>query len=334
LIFKTPNELMTDSAAASPWHTRTRLLSAAGALIGVLLFVYTLRAAGPNVVLDGIRRVGGWFLLVLALSGLRMIVRAKAWSLCVEEAGQLPFRHALAAFITGDAIGNLTPLGPVASESTKAILSRRSLPASAAVSSVILENLFYGLSVVVMVFIGTLAFLLGFRPTEGILTVTVIVGAAALMAAIGAWWALTTRPRLVSRLLRRDAARIAEERIYQFASARRDRLTRILLFEFAFHAAAVLEVFVLLCLLVGISERTLLLSLVLETVQRMTTIAFKFVPLRLGVDQAGSGLTAQVLGIGSATGITLATIRTARNLVWALVGLGLLAITGSRRVTR
>jgi hypothetical protein len=72
----------------------------------------------------------------------------------------------------------------------------------------------------------------------------------------------------------------------------------------------------------------LLLAVILETVERVITIAFKIVPLRMGVDQAGSGLVAGMIGIGSATGVTIATVRTARNLCWAAVGLALLVKSG------
>jgi hypothetical protein len=93
----------------------------------------------------------------------------------------------------------------------------------------------------------------------------------------------------------------------------------------SFHVAAILEIYVLLLLLIGHSHRTALIALVLGTVERLITIAFKFVPLRLGVDQMGSGSVAEILGIGSATGVTIATVRTARNLFWAAVGLVMLA---------
>jgi hypothetical protein len=72
------------------------------------------------------------------------------------------------------------------------------------------------------------------------------------------------------------------------------------------------------------AAQTILNSLILGTVERLITIAFKFVPLRLGVDQVGAGSIAGILGLGSAVGITIATVRTARNLFWAAGGLALL----------
>jgi hypothetical protein len=317
-IFKTPVLFMP----------KARAIAIASAFAGGLLFAYTLHAAGLATVIGQIRRIGAGFIVVLLLSGIRMAVRSQAWALCVERLERFTFRDALAAFITGDAVGNLTPLGPLASESTKAALSRRTLSATDAVSSVVLENIFYSISVAVMVGVGTLAFLLAFRPTEGPLLVTIAISLMALIAIIMVWWLLRTQPRVLSRFLQHDAVRNAEDAIFRFASAHRDRLWRILTLEFAFHAAAVLEIYVLLWLLMGPSGRTLLFALILETVERVITIAFKFVPLRMGVDQAGSGLAASMIGIGAAAGVTLATVRTARNLCWAAVGLALLLKSG------
>ena len=43
-------------------------------------------------------------------------------------------------------------------------------------------------------------------------------------------------------------------------------------------------------------------------------------PLRLGVDEAGTAVFTQVLGLGSQTGVTLAIVRKARMLFWAGAG--------------
>jgi hypothetical protein len=319
---------MTEPSGHKPARAGSPLLIAGGALLGGLLFAYTLYTAGPAQILDGIRRIGLGFVAVLLLSGFRMAVRAKAWSLCVEQEERFTFIEAFVAFVTADAIGNVTLLGPVASESAKAILVRRRLAISAAVSSVVLENIFYSISVAVMVAVGTLAFLLGFRPTAGPLTVSVAISTVAVVAIVLVWWVLSTQPRVLSRFLQHDAVRRAEDRIFRFVSARGNRLSAILAFEFAFHVSAVFEIYLLLWLLIPNTIHLLLLAVVLETVERLITIAFKFVPLRLGVDQFGSGQMAEILGLGSPLGITLATVRTARNLFWAIVGLLLLLKRG------
>jgi hypothetical protein len=306
---------------------RVRPLAVVGTVAGVLLFIYTLQTAGPTEIFRQLRQIGAGFAVVLVLSAIRMAVRAKAWSLCIEESERFSFGQAFRAFVTGDAVGNITPFGPLASEGAKALLSRRNIPTSAAFSSVVLENIFYSISVAIMVMVGTLAFLLGYRPTNAALTISLALGVIAIVSIAAVWWLLNSQPRLLSRFLTHSAVRDAEDRVFRFAATRKNRVAAILLLEFSFHVAAVLEIYFLLALLVGRSEQTLLNALILGTVERLITIAFKFVPLRLGVDHIGSGSAATLLGIGAATGITIATVRTARNLFWAALGLALLGVT-------
>jgi hypothetical protein len=304
---------------------RIHPIAVVATIAGVLLFIYTLQASGPREILRQLRQIGFGFLAVLALSALRMAVRAKAWSLCVEDGERFTFRQAFKAYVAGDAVGNVLPLGPLASEGTKALLIRRNIATSAAFSSVVLENIFYGISVAIMVMVGTLAFLLGYQPTNAALTITLSLGAVAIVSVIAVWWLLRSEPRFLSRFLKHEAVRDAENRVFRFAATRNERMGQILLLQFAFHVAAVLEIYFLLRLLVGHDERTMLMALVLGTVERLIMIAFKFVPLRLGVDQAGSGSVAELLGLASSVGVTIATVRIARNLFWAALGLAMLA---------
>ena len=314
-----------------PSRPRIRPIAVVATIAGALLFIYTLQSAGPREILRQLRRIGAGVVVVLLLSAIRMAVRAKAWSLCVEAGEHFTFGQAFRAYITGDAVGNVLPLGPLASEGTKALLSRRIIPTSAAFSSVVLENIFYSISVAIMIMVGTLAFLLGYRPTNAALTITLSLAAIALSAVGAAWWLMRSQPRFLSRLLKHEAVRDAEDRVFRFSRTRPSRVWQILLLQFAFHATAVIEIYFLLRLLLGHTDRTLLMALILGTVERLIMIAFKFVPLRLGVDHAGSGSIAQILGIGSPVGVTIATVRTARNLFWATVGLLLLARSTKER---
>ena len=220
-----------------------RPIAAFGAVAGILLFIYALQSAGPPEILRQLRQVGFGFVVVLALSAVRMGVRAKAWSLCVEDNERFTFAQAFSAFLTGDAVGNVLPLGPLASESTKALLSRRIVTTSAAFSSVVLENAFYSISIAITVMIGTLAFLFGYRPTSATLTITLALGTIAAVSIVAVWWLFRSQPRLLSRFLKHDAVRDAEDSIFRFASTRRERIPAILLLQFSFHAAAILEIY-------------------------------------------------------------------------------------------
>jgi hypothetical protein len=55
---------------------------------------------------------------------------------------------------------------------------------------------------------------------------------------------------------------------------------------------------------------------------------FKFIPLRTGVDEAGTGMLSKVLGFTTATGVTLAIVRKARDVCWTAVGVALMVRRG------
>ena len=59
-----------------------------------------------------------------------------------------------------------------------------------------------------------------------------------------------------------------------------------------------------------------LTTFVLEAVNRAITVAFKFVPLRLGVDEAGTELLTRTLSLPLGVGVTMAIVRKARVLSW------------------
>ncbi|HSE23073.1 MAG TPA: lysylphosphatidylglycerol synthase domain-containing protein, partial [Pyrinomonadaceae bacterium] len=132
-------------------------------LLGLALFAYFVSRVGVSEVLDGIRRLGVGFVLVLGISSIRHIVRSVAWTRCVEMPYSLRFRDALAARLMGDALGNIIPLASVAvSEPSKAVFVRHKLPLMIGLSALAIENIFYSLSVAFFMFCGTATLLLTF----------------------------------------------------------------------------------------------------------------------------------------------------------------------------
>ena len=83
-----------------------------------------------------------------------MLVRALAWTLCTSGDARIPYGDALRAFMAGDAIGNVTPLGLLASEPIKAAMVRHRVSLMDALASIAIENLFYTASVVLMIAVG------------------------------------------------------------------------------------------------------------------------------------------------------------------------------------
>src|SRR5918998_243933 len=144
------------------------------ALLGLALFAYFVWKAGAGEIAAGIKKLGAGFLLVLLVSSVRYIVRTLGWTLCFTGEHKLRFRDAFRAYVVGDAMGNLTPLGLVASEPTKAALVRDRVPLIVAISALAVQNLFYSLSVALFILSGIVILLLVFPLTDGLRLMSLI----------------------------------------------------------------------------------------------------------------------------------------------------------------
>jgi len=104
------------------------------------------------------------------------------------------------------------------------------------------------------------------------------------------------------------------------------RVWRVLAVDMAFHVLAVSEAYLTLQWLLGSLAPTFTEALLFEVLNRVVTVAFKFVPLRVGIDEAASGAFAPLLSVSSTAGVALAVIRKVRNLFWMGIGLTLIGV--------
>lgn len=303
-----------------------------GSLAGLALFFLTIRTASLSAMLEMVRRVGVGFVWILLLGGVRLAVRAGAWTACSGGNTRLPFRSSFAACIVGEGAGNLTPLGLAASEPAKVMWVRNHLGTMESAASLAVETLLYSLTVAVMLVAGCLVALVTFAPDVAGPLLLAASGGALCLAALAA--ALRGRripwPRPIRQWVEDGGGRSkigavsrwfarTREILRTLASREPATLALVVVFEVAFQAAAVAEVWVMLVLL-GMPGATLLQAFLLEFANRVVTIVFKFVPMRLGVDELASGTMSSLLKGGSTLGVTLAVVRKARVLFWSLVG--------------
>jgi Lysylphosphatidylglycerol synthase TM region len=307
---------------------------------GIALFIYFVNRAGVRQIYDGVMRLGAGFLLILAVSGLRHVVRSAAWCLCMEAPYRLKFFDALRARLMGDAIGNVLPIGSFAlAEPSKPILIRDRVPLMAGFSSFVIENIFYGLSVVVFVLAGMTALLLSFHLPKGLRIASIVTIVVILVLIVISLVMVRRRVRFISRTAaiahRRgfdpkwiDKGRAFEDRVYGFLLKNSRRFLPILLLESCFHLSGVLEIYIALYYISPDQAPTFFTAFILESVNRIITMAFKFIPLRMGVDEAGTGKVSKILRFTEAAGVTLAIVRKGRDLFWALIGIALLVHRG------
>ena len=344
---KEPQGIPDKSSQAGSKKARNKKLARFGivfAVLGLLLFAYFVRKAGVSQIIDGIKRLGFGFLLILAISSTRHMVRALAWTKCFEAPYSLRFRDAFAARLMGDAVGNIVPLASAAvSEPSKAAFVTNRVPLLASLSAIALENIFYSLSVVLFIFSGTATLLLSFSLPKGLRYAS--IAALFVTLAVVPLGYLVVRKRLkfvsgpMSFLYGRGIARVwmekgipgakaLEDRIYGFYQGNSNLFAGIFLLELCFHAAGVTEIYITLWFISDVVAPTLLTAFVLESVNRVIIVVFKFIPFRTGVDEGGTGKVSVVLGFTDAIGVTLAIVRKARDLFWTAVGMALILRRG------
>lgn len=274
---------------------------------GVTLLVWQVRAQGASEILRGVASVGIFGgLAVLALSLARFYARAIAWLALMTD--RVALGRAVRAVIAGDAASNLTPLSLLVGEPAKAAYLRAPSGAAAALTALLAENFFFAVSVALYVVLGTLVMFWRFTVQEdvrwaGMLAIGFMVLVLAGAVVLARW--------MKSHLSRRPPAVIAAEAV--------------------FHVLSFLEMWLSLWLVTG--QSLPLEALVLDAFGRVANVLFKVVPLQLGVLQVGSEMVATAVGLSPGVGTTLSLVRTARVMVWAALGIGLIGTLSSRRGT-
>jgi hypothetical protein len=306
---------------------RQALVSALGATLGAILFIWAVERVGVAALLDAVRRVGWGALAILAIGGLRFAVRAQCWRLCLPPGVSLDYPHAFSAFLAGDSVGNVTPLGLLASEPTKVLLTRHHLATLDSAASLTLENILYTFSVLAMIAVGMSLLLatiavpdvIRWMTIAALLTIVVVSVAAVIILRAPVGPLVHPRSSWRGRLTR------LRTEVSRFAADHPRRLAQVFALQGLFHVLAVWETYLTLEWLLGEQSPSAVQAILFETVNRLTTVVFKFVPFRLGVDEAASGAAASLFAVTAAAGVALALIRRGRVLFWSAIGLLLIA---------
>lgn len=307
--------------------TRRRLLvPVAAALVGALLFAVAIRNVGWDNVVSGVQRVGWGFIPILIVSGLRFVVRAAAWRLCIPPQARFGLGQAFAAYLSGDSVGNVTPLGLLASEPTKLLLIRHRLATREAVSSLAVDFVVYSTSAVAMIAVGLVVLLanvplsLGVREIALAALAVIAVGVVVVIRMIGGTW----KPERGERPPWRARLASFRESVLGSSAGHPARLWPVFGLDLLFQVLAVTEVYLILGWVLP-APPTVPEAIIFSALDRAIIITFKFVPFRLGIDEILSGGMATILGWPTAIGVVLALIKKVRSIFWVGVGLALIA---------
>jgi hypothetical protein len=325
-----------------------RLRGALTVILGLVLFAVVVERAGIDEITARVGTLGLSFLLVLLIGGLRPGARAGAWRTALPPHHRMPLSELFKARLIGDAAGQLTPAGPLVAEPARLAALHRKVPLTVSLHSLAVETITYLFSSGVVVLGGTLLLLASFALSQPLRQASIIASLAILvvlalssLVIVRRWAVLSSIGESArrglhlvgfSRRWKRHVRRLYafEGELFEFYRMRQGDFVTMMAYEALFHILGVVETWLTLELL-GF-RTSALVAFLFEATNRAVNLVFSFVPARVGVDEAGTGVLAQILGIGSATGVALALVRKARVLAWTAVGLLLLFL--SRRKTQ
>src|SRR5216684_4310584 len=258
----------TDSQSVAKPSTAKRSiawLQAVAFVLGALLLVYVIRKVGVQPIFSALGRVGFGFFFVVAINGLRHVLRTVAMSISVPpEHRRFSLMQAFAARLGGESISFLTFAGPLLGEATKVALLRKRVPLVHGVPALVVDNLLYNLSVVLLVFVCACLMLFAYPVPIVAREILIIIAVVAFLGLVAAALATRRRVTLLTNIIDRLARRgfrpkflrarrhhiyRVELTVYGFYKRRPTAFFSMIALDLASHVTSVMEVYIALRLL-------------------------------------------------------------------------------------
>ena len=314
-------------------------LQSAALVFGFGLFFYVIYRIGLHTVTAALSRVGWGFVPVIMLNGTRHFLRAICIYLAIApEHRNFKFRHALAARLGGEAVSVITFTGPLLGDLTKALMLKKNTDFTSSAAAIIVDNILYYVSVVLMILGGVSVMLYGFGGGDLYMkTALLAVAALALLIITGLiltvkfhfkplTWMLEnlSRVSLLAKFIeaKKDYAARIEDNVFGFYKNRRRAFYILCGLIISAHILSVCEVYLALDLLGSTAMPST--AFVIESLTKIINVVFGFIPGTVGVYEGGNGVILNFLGFTTAIGVALALVRRGAILFWTFVGLTIL----------
>src|SRR5260221_14244100 len=221
-------ETTVSQSVAKPSNAKRSIawLQAMAFVLGAVLLVYVIRKVGVQPIFSALSRVGFFgFFFVVAVNGLRHVLRTIAMSMSVPpKHRRFTFLQAFAARLGGESMSFLTFAGPLLGEATKVALLRKRVPLVHGVPALVVDNLLYNLSVVLLIFGGACLMLFAYPVPAVAREMLILIAAVAFLGLIAAAMAARRRVTLLTNIIDRLGRGGFPPR---FLRTRRDHICRV-----------------------------------------------------------------------------------------------------------
>jgi glycosyltransferase 2 family protein len=309
-----------------------RIVKTALLVLGVVFLVVLVSRVGTTPILETMRRLSWWqFLLVcLPYAGI-MAVDTLGWRFAFVRS-RAPFGRLYGARVVGEALNVVTAVGSVGGEAAKAWLIRRDVSYAESVPSIVIAKTTITIAQALFLLIGIVVAWTTLDVSSQILRAMLWLLVVEVAAVAGFFLAQVSG--LVARggrLLRTFGVLTDTAHATQLDEALRGyyrREWRRFALSVGFHLLGwllgALEALVMLWALA--IDASALTATVIEALGSGVRFATFLVPASLGPFEGANAAAFGVLGFGAGAGLAFSLVRRARQVVWVVVGIGVLLV--------
>ncbi|MBI3304233.1 MAG: flippase-like domain-containing protein [Deltaproteobacteria bacterium] len=321
----------------------------AAVLGGLGLLGFLVWNVGVSEVAGHLRQIGWLAPLVLLPYIAVALCDAKGWACAIPftaQAGEVPLWRLALARMAGEAVNNLTPTATIGGEPVKVYLLRaHGLTTDAGLASVVVAKTALTVSQIVFILLGLPFFLyrLGWvRQGWWMLGPLLVLAYGFVMLLIR--WQRRGLMSMAARALRRllppwhrlehweERARRIDAHLLGFYDGNAREFIASTIYHFLGWMLGAVEVLFFFHL-IGVSVASVD-ALIIETMLQPLTAAALIIPGSLGVQEAGGVFLCRLLGLDDGAGLTLMALKRAREAVYNLIGLAVLARVGGALLPR
>ena len=299
-------------------------------VLGALFLAALVYWVGAGPILETVRRLAWWqFLLVCLPYALIMAFDTLGWRFAFAR-DRAPFVRLYGARVVGEALNIVTAVGSVGGEAAKAWLVRRDVSYAESIPSIVIAKTTITIAQALFLFIGIVfawtSLDVDSQVLRGMLWLLVIE-----VAAVAGFFGvqLSGLVARAGRLLKTfgvvdDASRATEldEALRGYYRREWRRFALSVAFHLAGWLIGALEAFVMLWAL-GI-DASAVTATVIEALGSGVRFATFLVPASLGAFEGANAAAFGALGLGAGAGLAFSLVRRARQVVWVVVGIGVL----------
>jgi uncharacterized protein (TIRG00374 family) len=299
-------------------------------VLGVLVLAALVYRIGAGPILETLRRLAWWqFLLVCLPYAVIMAVDTLGWRFAFAR-DRTPFVRLYGARVVGEALNIVTAVGSVGGEAAKAWLLRRDVSYAESIPSIVIAKTTITIAQAIFLLIGIVLAWTTLDVDSQILRAMLWLLVIEVVAVAGFFLAqLSGLVARGGRLLQIFGVVGGVSNATQLDEALRGyyrREWRRFVLSVAFHLGGwllgALEAFVMLWAL-GI-DASAVTATVIEALGSGVRFATFLVPASLGAFEGANAAAFGVLGFGAGAGLAFSLVRRARQVVWVVIGVGVL----------